>query len=126
MKKTFVYLLGFAIILLASCQKTPGPGGKAIINVHVMDGNMNVAGTEIKIKYGANSYPGATATYDDVIIGDYAGKNKFTGLKRGDYYLYTSYTDNSGVLQEGGAYVKINNKTGEQHIVIDMGEEEPF
>jgi hypothetical protein len=124
--KPSVYLLVISILFFASCQKSQGPGGKAIINVHVMDGNKNVAGTEIKIKYGANTYPGANSSYDDVIIGDYAGKNKFEGLKRGDYYLYTSYTDPSGIFQEGGAYVKINNKFGEQHIVIDMGEEDPF
>jgi hypothetical protein len=121
-------LLTLAVFLLAftSCQKTPGTGGKAIINVHVVDGTVNVPYTDIKIKYGANSYPGATATYDNTIVGDYTGKNSFKDLKRGDYYIYTSYLDTAGALREGGAYVKINNKPGEQHIVVDMGEDDPF
>lgn len=125
--KTYLKLfLLFSIFTFFSCQKTPGTGGKAIINVHVIDGNSNIPYTEIKIKYGANAYPGATATYDNTIIGDQYGKNKFGDLKRGDYYIYTSYSDTSGTLHEGGAYVKINNKPGEQHIVIDLGEADPF
>lgn len=126
MKKQFYFTLVIILLIFTSCQKTPGPGGKAIINVHVIDGNSNIPYTEIKIKYGANAYPGENATYDASITGDQYGKNQFTGLNRGDYYLYTSYTDTSGILHEGGAYVKINNKPGEQHIVIDMGEDDPF
>jgi hypothetical protein len=114
------------VLIISSCQKTPGPGGKAIINVHVIDGNSNIPFTEVKIKYGSNVYPGENATYDASITGDQYGKGKFEGLNRGDYYLYTSYTDTTGNLREGGAYVKINNKPGEQHIVIDMGEDDPF
>jgi len=124
--KVVVYMLGLALMLLVACEKTPGTGGKAIINVHVIDGNSNIPFTEIKIKYGANSYPGETATYDNTIIGDQYGKNRFEGLQRGDYYIYTSYIDTAGSTREGGAYVKINNKPGEQHIVIDMAQEDPF
>lgn len=125
-RKLLFYSISISLFLLASCTKTPGPGGKAIINVHVIDGISNIPNTEIKIKYGANSYPGIAATYDNTIIGDVNGKNSFEGLQRGDYYIYTSYLDTSGLLHEGGAYVKINNKPGEQHIVVDMGEEDPF
>ncbi len=125
-RKLLFYSISISLFLLASCTKTPGSGGKAIINVHIMDGNSNIPYTEIKIKYGANSYPGVVATYDNTIIGDVNGKNSFEGLQRGDYYIYTSYLDTSGLLHEGGVYVKINNKPGEQHIVVDMGEEDPF
>jgi hypothetical protein len=125
-RKLLFYSLSISLLLLASCTKTPGPGGKAIINVHVIDGTNNIPYTEIKIKYGATSFPGLTAIYDNTIIGDINGKNSFEGLQRGDYYIYTSYLDTSGLLREGGAYVKINNKPGEQHIVVDFGEENPF
>ncbi len=126
MKKFLSILVLLPALFLFSCEKTPGTGGKAIINVHIIDGKMNVGYTEIKIKYGANSYPGENAAYDNTITGDEYGKNKFDGLKRGDYYIYSSYTDTLGVLHEGGAYVKINNKPGEQHIVVDFGEADPF
>lgn len=124
MKKIITLLA--VVMFITSCQKTPGTGGKAIINVHVVDGNSNVGYTDIQIKYGASSYPGENATYDAKIVGDNNGKNKFTNLKRGDYYVYSSYTDSLGNIKEGGAYVKINNKPGEQHIVIDFGEADPF
>lgn len=126
MKKFLLFPVILIALFVTSCQKTPGPGGKAIINVHVIDGNSNIPYTEVKIKYGADVYPGENATYDASITGDQYGKGKFDGLNRGDYYLYTSYTDTTGNLREGGAYVKINNKPGEQHIVIDMGEVDPF
>jgi hypothetical protein len=126
MKKSIFYLLGLFLFLMVACQKTPGTGGKAKINVHVVDGNSNIPFTEIKIKYGSNAYPGETAAYDNTILGDQYGKCVFDGMQRGDYYIYTSYTDTLGALREGGAYVKINNKPGEQHIVIDMDEEDPF
>lgn len=124
MKNILIVLL--SVFILSSCEKAPGTGGKAMINVHIVDGNSNVGNTEIKIKYGASSYPGPTATYDDMLIGDYTGKNSFEGLKRGDYYIYSSYTNTLGEFREGGAYVKINNKPGEQHIVIDFDQEDPF
>lgn len=123
--RNLVFIL-LTVFVISSCEKAPGTGGKAKINVHIVDGNSNVGGTEIHIKYGATSYPGQSSTFDDVVVGDYTGKASFKELKRGDYYIYSSYTNDLGELREGGAYIKINNKPGEQHIVIDFDQEDPF
>jgi hypothetical protein len=122
-----VLLFIFAAILISSCEKAPGPGGKAKINVTVINGNSPVADAIVKIKYGATAYPGVNGKYDDDMIGDYSGHASFDNLTRGDYYIYASNPDTTMSTDwEGGAHVLINNKPGETHIVVDFSEEDPF
>ncbi len=121
------YLLIVAVIAfgLTSCVK-PGSGGKAQINVHVIYDNVNLPYNLVKIKYGANGLP-QDGSYDEVDTSDYAGRNSFYPLKRGDYYIYVEYApDTSNEVFIGGAHVKITNRRGEQHVVIDLAEEDPL
>lgn len=117
-----ILLIGF----FASCQKGAGPGGKATIHVRLINGINNVGNIDVKVKYGASSFPGTNVTYDNTVMADYSGHADFEDLRRGDYYFYASYTDTSGSLIEGGAHVLINNKPYETHTVIDFGEADPF
>ncbi len=123
MKQILVLTLLFAG--LTSCVK-PGSGGKAQINVHVIYDNVNLPYNLVKIKYGANGLP-QDGSYDDVDTSDYAGRNSFSPLRRGDYYIYVEYSpDTSNETYVGGAHVKITNRRGEQHVVIDLAEDDPL
>lgn len=121
----YVFLIGLAISLLA-CYKA-GTGGKAKLNIHVFNGQEIVPYSTIYIRYNADKYPGSNASYDDEKLGDHTGLAFFDKLKKGDYYIYaTKYDTASMTTFEGGAYAAITNRKGEQHIVIDFGEEDPF
>lgn len=121
-------LLSFIIIIIGlfSCKKEASYGGKAIVHVHVIDGQISVPTAVVKMKFNANSFPGAGAPYEDSKPVDYKGQVDFTGLSRGEYYFYAFYTDTSAIVHEGGIYLRINNKPGETHVVIDFSESDPF
>lgn len=119
-------ILFVALLFIIACNKVAGKTGKSTIHVHVINGVVSVPDVEVKVKYGASSFPGTSATYDDVIVADYTGKADFTNLARGDYYFYATFSDTSGTIYEAGSYVKINNKPGETHTVIDFSEADPF
>jgi hypothetical protein len=125
MFRLFAYTLILAFAVTAvSCRKA-GTGGKAKINVHLQDNGNLVPFGVVKVRYGVNSFPGTNGDYDDTDTASHAGLSVFEGLRKGDYYFYSYFTDTSGV-REAGAHVTIENRIGEQHIVIDFGEEDPF
>lgn len=113
------------VLLFSSCEKGAGPGGKAKINVTVMNGNMLVGGATVKLRYGGTAYS-PNIPYDETQISDYTGDVTFDDLRRGDYYVYATIADTSGTTLEGGAHVLINNKPGETHVVVDFAEADPF
>lgn len=125
MKTIYFALTLITSVALFSCVK-PGPGGAATINVHVIDDNANSPYSLVKIKYGGTGFPGAGASYDETDTCDHTGKNSFRNLKRGSYYVYAEWSDSAGTIKQGGAKVKIGNRIGEQHIVIDFSEADPF
>ena len=128
--KATTLLVIFCISLIACDKNDAGTGGKAQINVKVINGNLNVPGAEVKVKYNANVFPGTNATYNETDTSDHVGNAVFENLKRGDYYFYsyTTVQDTAGndVLLEAGSFVNIASKKGETHIVIDFSEENPF
>jgi len=118
--------IAFFAFLFVSCKKEAGSGGKATINVNVVNGINNVGGATLKLKYGAETFPGANATYDETKTCDWTGDESFTNLQRGHYYIYATSSDTLGNVLEGGAHVYLNNKPGERHTVIDFSEADPF
>ena len=122
----FLSILFVSNMILNSCTEA-GEGGKAIINVHVIVNEYQAPYAEVKIKYNATGFPGAGAGYNDIDTCDYAGKTSFRKLRRGNYYVYVTYqSDTSTTIMEGGATVKISNRIGEQHVVVDLSEADPF
>ena len=115
----------FFLFVFISCSKQPGPGGKANVNIHVINGNTNVPETTVYVDYGGNSFPGETATGDASINADQKGLAVFEDLKRGDYYFFVNHLIND-TIRSGGAHTIIESRKGEQHIVIDLSEEDPF
>lgn len=114
------------LVLFYSCKKEAGYTGKAMVHVHVINGAVSVGNAQVKVKFNANSFPGASAPYEDTKLTDYTGKVDFENLSRGEYYFYSYFADTSGAVYEGGSYLRINNKPGETHIVIDFSEADPF
>lgn len=130
MKKYFIStLILFALVtVLFSCEKEPGPGGKATVHVQVIKAEENAPYATVKIKYGATSFPGEDAIYDETKICDYLAGCSFENLQRGDYYFYATYVDTvqSDTVWQGGIHVRIADKKTEMHTVIDFIEADPF
>ena len=113
-----------------SCSKTAGLNGKATVHVHLMHTNnnnygMNLSGTNVMVNYNSNSHPGLSSDGDNNIYTDENGLAEFKNLKRGDYYFFVNTIIND-TLFSAGEHLTIQSRKGEQHIVIDIGEENPF
>ena len=127
MKSTLLILsLFMCTALVSSCSKyKAGTGGKAKITVKVINGNVNIPDIDVQVMYKATAFPGTTANYGNTVIADNTGDAIFDNLKRGNYYFYCSFIADSS-LKEAGAFINIASKFGEQHVVIDFAEEDPF
>ena len=127
MKSTLLILHIFIFTAFVSgCRKySAGTGGKAQITVKIINGNVNIPNADVQVMYNATSFPGTTAVYGNTVAADNTGDAVFEDLKRGNYYFYCSFLADS-ILKEAGAFVNIASKFGEQHVVIDFNEEDPF
>lgn len=127
MKSTLLILYIFiCTAFVSSCSKyKAGTGGKAQITVKVINGNMNVTDADVHVMYNATAFPGPTANYGNTVKADNTGDAIFDNLKRGNYYFYCSFVADS-IVKEAGAFINIASKFGEQHVVIDFNEEDPF
>ena len=127
MKSTLLILNIFIFTaVFSSCRKySAGTGGKAQITVKVINGNVNIPNADVQVMYNETSFPGTTASYGNTITADNTGDAVFEDLKRGDYYFYSSFLVDT-TLKEAGAFVNIASKFGEQHVVIDFNEDDPF
>jgi|TARA_B110000438_G_scaffold297475_1_gene343914 hypothetical protein len=117
-------------IFFISCTKTPGLGGKAKINIHVIksldNGNaLNLANTAVMVLYNGKSFPGINAQGDDIKQTNEDGLAIFDNLKKGDYYFFVN-TIISDSSYSGGHFTTIESRKGEVHIVIDLGEQDPY
>ena len=124
------FLLVCIGIFIVSCSKTAGPNGKATVHVHLiqtLNNNfaMNLANTNVMVNYNSSSFPGNTASGDNNVQTNENGLAEFNNLKRGDYYFFVISSIND-TLFSGGQHICIESRKGEQHIVIDIGEENPY
>ncbi len=98
------YILSIAIgsaLLFSQCQKEAGDGGLATIKGVITKEYRNVLNNplnavqlpakdqEVYIVYGDNISP------DDKVVTNYKGEFSFTGLRKGDYTIYTYSQDTS-------------------------------
>ena len=124
MKNILLSFLCICFIAFYSCVK-PGKGGKAILSVHVFEGESPcneadktvVPNAFVYIKYGGTEADPDVSSYDDKQLTDFGGKTVFTNLKRGDYYIY-AVKDTLNKTLAGGAQFDIRNRIGEREIVI--------
>ncbi len=107
--KSSILFLSFAsFLLLISCHKE-GTGGKSMVNGYVKHHNSIIPNCVVYIKYGATEFPGTnTANYDASVTADANGRYEFSGLRKGNYYLYGLGYDNSiSEVVKGGISVKL-------------------
>ncbi len=100
------YILSIAIgsaLLFSQCQKEAGEGGLATIKGMVnkefrnvlnnpstaLDDQIPAADQEVYIVYGDHISP------DEKVVTNYKGEFSFTGLRKGDYTIYTYSQDTS-------------------------------
>jgi hypothetical protein len=127
MKSTLLVLsLFICTVLVSNCSKyKAGTGGKAQITVKVINGNVNIPDADVQVMYKATAFPGSSANYSNTVAADNTGDAIFDNLKRGNYYFYcTLFIDST--VKEAGAFINVASKFGEQHVVIDFNQEDPF
>ena len=103
MKKYILSIAIGAAMLFSQCQKEAGEGGLATINGMVnkefrnvlnnpstaLDDQIPAADQEVYIVYGDHISP------DEKVVTNYKGEFSFTGLRKGDYTIYTYSQDTS-------------------------------
>ncbi len=103
MKKYILSIAIGAAMLFSQCQKEAGEGGLATIKGMVnkefrnvlnnpstaLDDQIPAADQEVYIVYGDHISP------DEKVVTNYKGEFSFTGLRKGDYTIYTYSQDTS-------------------------------
>jgi hypothetical protein len=103
MKKYILSIAIGAAMLFSQCQKEAGEGGLATIKGMVnkefrnvlnnpstaLDEQIPAADQEVYIVYGDHISP------DEKVVTNYKGEFSFTGLRKGDYTIYTYSQDTS-------------------------------
>ena len=95
--KLLILIASASIVIFTTvaCRKE-GPGGKAIIRTVVKHDTTLIPIAIVYIKYGAEKSPGTNPSdYDDSRLADTKAKVEFSGLQKGNYYLYAAGYDSS-------------------------------
>lgn len=123
MKKTLFILSFLTLLALFSCKKN-GIGGESEISVTVKHHVDLIPGATVYIKYGAKEFPGEDLSkYDDSKVTGTSGQGTahthFSGLLKGNYYLYAvGYDSSVAKAVKGGIPVKL--KSSHEHVDIDV------
>lgn len=104
----FCLLPAMLCIALVSCHKE-GTGGKSSVSGTVRHHAPAIPGCVVYIKYGATEFPGTDVSqYDAHTTADGSGHYGFTGLQKGNYYLYGVGYDAAGPYPvTGGIGIKL-------------------
>lgn len=117
--KKYIFTIGIgALLLFSQCQKEAGDGGlatiKGVINREyrsVLSNPSTVLGEqlpamdqEVYIVFGDNISP------DDKVVTNYEGAFSFTGLRKGDYTIYTYSQDTSATATAGFSNMAVVTK----------------
>lgn len=126
MKNYFIFPLLALLLALGwtGCTKE-GFGGEASISGTVKHHSAPIPNAVVYIKFDAKESPGTDGNaYDASVAADSNGNYSFTGLYRGDYFLFGSGWD-PGISQAvyGGIPVKITNKTAQLSINVPVTED---
>lgn len=118
----FMSVVIFMTVIANACKKEAGTGGKNTISGTVLykngaSANNNVAkGASVYVKFGTLE---ATSEFDQIILTDGSGKFSLGGLRKGNYFLGSEYTDANGFKYvTPGFAVTIKNK--KETITVDM------
>ena len=123
LQRNRVYSLLY-ITLIFGCTK-PGPCGKAMIKGRVMHHDLPIHESVVYIKYDAREFPGtSTGDYDASTPVDADANFEFTGLKKGNYYLFgIGFDPEISETVIGGVPVIIKDKKETVEIILAVAEE---
>lgn len=109
------------MFLSISCKKE-GTGGKATITGIARHHSTPIANAVIYIKYGATEFPGPDpSSYDLSVTADANGKYEFSGMNKGDYYLYgIGYDPAPAAIVSGGTSVSIKWADRKKTTTVDI------
>lgn len=83
-----ISILFFCALTVVACKKE-GPGGKSSVSGLVKHHTTPIPNAIVYIKYGAIEFPGADVNqYDASVPADGNSHYEFSGLEKGNYYLY--------------------------------------
>lgn len=82
-----LFLLALSLGFSSCVQE--GPGGTSTINGVAAHHDLPIPDTKVYILYGSKESPGTDpALYDDSTTANSSAEFSFTGLQKGEYYLY--------------------------------------
>ena len=121
-KTLLLALTSIIVLTFTSCHKE-GTGGHSSVNGNVKHHSKLIPNAIVYIKYGATEFPGTDVSkYDDHITSDTNAHFEFTGLRKGDYYLYGVGIDNALPLPgtvTGGIGIKLKyNKSSTNNVPV--------
>ena len=119
MRKVFFLILvmvGTTLVFTGCVEE--GPGGTARIDGVTQHHDLDIPNTTVYIQYGSLLSPGTDPSlYDDSTSSNSNAEFSFTGLQKGDYYLYGIGYD-SAIGQPVRAGIPVSLKSGESTNVI--------
>lgn len=122
--KTTKLILGlfvFAALFSAQgCTKEEGLGGKAHIHGNVEHDEDHISGVPVSIWYGESDVSLTGSGYDNRVFTDHEGEFEFEELRKGDYFIYASWTDSDGDVKSGHASVTIERRSDEVEAHLDL------
>ena len=108
------------VLMLTACQKDEDVGGKAHLHGHLEYNEQHVEGGHVHIWYGETSVADPDVGYDAEVVTNSEGEWEFENLYKGDYYLWGEFKDSFGESHEGGVAVKIEKKSEEVEVHIEL------
>jgi hypothetical protein len=119
-KAALLIVSAIMALTFTSCHKE-GTGGHSSVNGNVKHHSKLIPNAVVYIKYGATEFPGTdVGLYDDHVTSDTNAHYEFTGLRKGDYYLYGVGWDAAGPFEvKGGVGIKLKyNKASTNDVPV--------
>jgi len=113
---SWFWMLGILFAFVGCTEE--GPGGTSRVDGTTAHHELPIPGTKVYIQYGSLLSPGTDpALYDDSTTSDQNASFSFSGLQKGDYYIYgVGFDSTIGEVVKAGIPVAL--KSGENSNVI--------
>jgi hypothetical protein len=120
--KNSIIVFFMCLFVLSACKKNAGIGGQKTIYGTVTFKNGVTSTFEkantamVHIAYGTKT---STTEYDQTVVVDEVGAYHFDGLRKGDYFISSEFTDEHGFKYITAGYgVTVNNK--KEKLAVDI------
>ena len=117
-------LFMFSVCFIPACKKEKckaGAGGNLSLRLYMKHHQKAIPGCTVRIKYGAQDFPGANGSYDATITAGSADTSvTFSGLYCGDYYIYGTGIDSSLTSTDKSVSGGIPYSTSQENGTIEL------